>query len=243
MFMSIKRGARLAAVVGLSAAVVVGLAGPASATHATGNNYAYGVDATGLIDAGPFAEALFPDGPFTDTLVDLDIPTLLSSGTLVTNASETTADATVEDLAVNLSPLATLNAGVVSSECSYDEDTAELTGSASLAEAEVTLAGIIPDISLDASPAPNSGVTVPGVAEITLNRQTTAPDGSLTVDAIYINLLSGTQTVTIASSTCRPEVLVIPVIAPPFAIGAVVLGLLGMGVFLYRRRQSSAVAA
>ncbi len=240
MFSSIRRGARVAAVVGLSATVVIGLAGPASA--APGNNTATGIVAEGLIDAGPFAFASFPAGPFSDTLLNVDVTGLLSSGTVVTNASDTSADATVEDLSVTLSALATLNAGVVSSECSYDEETGVLTGSASLVDAEVTLLGLLPDIALDASPAPNTGVSVPGVAEITLNRQTTGPDGSLTVDAIYIDILNGTQTVTIATSHCHPEVLIIPVIAPQFAIGAGVLGLLALGFVLYRRRQNATAA-
>lgn len=246
MFSSIKRGARLAAVVGISAAVVVGMAGPASAAHAAGNNYAYGIDASGLIEAGPFSEALFPDGPTTDTLLTAEVVGLLSSGTIVTNAGPTSADATVEDLSVTLAALTTLTASAVSSECSYNEQTAELTGSSSIANGVVTTqVPLLPPIviNLDASPAPNTTVSVPGVAEITLNRQVFALDGSLTVDAIYIDILSGTQTVTIASSTCRPAVLVIPVIAPQFAAGAGVLGLLVLGFFMYRRRQSSAAAA
>ncbi len=106
----------------------------------------------------------------------------------------------------------------------------------------MTLLGLLPDIALDASPAPNTGVSVPGVAEITLNRQTTGTDGSLTVDAIYIDILNGTQTITIATSHCHPEVLVIPVRAPQFATGAGVLGLLALGFVLYRRRQNATAA-
>lgn len=246
MFSSIKRGARLTAVLGLSAAIVVGLAGPAAA--APGQNEATGIVADGLIDAGPFSFVDFPGtppgtGPFTDTLISANAPGLLSSGTIVTNVSGTSADATVEDLSVTLSALATVNAGVVESECSYNETSGVLSGSATLTDAEVTLLGIIPDIALEASPAPNTGITVPGVAQITLNRQVVAPDGTLTVDAIYINLLSGTQTVTIATSHCHPAVLLVPVIAPQFAAGAGVLGLLVLGFFLYRRRQNSATAA
>lgn len=241
MFNSTRRGLRFAAVVGLSGAVVVGLAGPAAA--GPGDNQGTGIVAAGLIDAGPFSQAVFPDGPFTDTLVNVNIPNLASSGTITTNASETTADATVEDLSVGLSAIATLNASAVSSQCSYDPATQTLAGSASLADAEVTLLGILPDIALEASPAPNTSVvSIGGVAQIILNRQVTNPDGSLTVDAIYIELLNG-QTVTVATSSCQPAVLVIPVVAPQFAAGAAALGLLGLGLFLYRRRQGSPGAA
>ncbi len=243
MFSSIKRGARLASVVGISAAIVVGLAGPASAAPPAGQNQALGIVATGLVAVGPFSQSQFNAGPFSDTFLNASAPGLLSAATINTAADETSASASVEDLAVTLSALATVNAGVVESECSYDPQTAALTGSATLADAEVTLLGPIPDIALNASPAPNTGVTVPGVAQITLNRQTSNPDGSLTVDAIYINLLSGLQTVTIATSSCQPTTLVIPTIAPQFAAGAGVLGLLVLGFVLYRRRQSTVPAA
>lgn len=243
MFISIRRGTRLAAVVGLSAAVVIGLAGPASAAPVPGNNSATGIEAEGLIDAGPFSEAFFPNGPVTDTLASVDVEDLVSSGTLVTNASATTADASVEDLDVRLSRLLSLSADAVTSQCSYDEDSMSLSGDSAIVGGAIeSRVPLVPDVALDASAAPNTTIDLV-VAEITLNRQTTAPDGSLTVDAIFIDLLDGTQTVTIASSTCRPAVLVVPVIAPQFAAGAGVLGLLVLGFFLYRRRHSSAVVA
>ncbi len=240
MFMSIRRGARVAAVVGLSAAVVVGLAGPASA--AEGQNEATGIVAAGLIDAGPFAYANFPLGPFSDTLVDVTVAGLLSSGTVNADAGETSASASVEDLSVTLAPLTTLTASAVSSECSYDPETGTLSGSSSIVDGTVDLPLLLPNIDLEASPAPNTTVSVPGVAEITLNRQVIGTDGSLTVDAIYIDILNGTQTITIATSHCHPEVLVIPVIAPQFALGAGVLGLLALGFVLYRRRQTATAA-
>lgn len=249
MFSSIKRGARLAAVIGISAAVVVGLAGPASAAPPADQNQGLGIVTTGLIAAGPFAAAQFNQGPFTDTLINVDVPTLLSSATVNAAAGEDSASASVEDLSVDLNALASLTASAVSSECSYDGVSGALTGSASLADAQVEILSDLPIplppivIDLDVTPAPNTGVSVPGIATITLNRQVTNPDGSLTVDAIFIDLLSGTQTITIATSSCQPEVLVIPVIAPAFAIGAGVFGLLGFGFFIYRRQQNSAPAA
>lgn len=51
------------------------------------------------------------------------------------------------------------------------------------------------------------------------------------ISPIYINLLSGVQTVTIATSPCQEAVLVVPVITPQFAACAGVLGLLGLGFF------------
>jgi len=237
-----KRGSRLVAVAALSAAVIVGLAGPASAAPPPGQNQALGIVTTGLIAAGPFAAAQFNAGPFTSTLVDVDVPGLLGSGTVNADAGPTTASASVEDLGVTLSGLVSLIATAVSSECSYDAATQNLSGSSSLAGAAIDLGlgDLVPDIALAVNPAPNTAISVPGVATIVLNRQVINPDGSLTVDAIFIDLLSGTQTVTIATSSCQPAVLVIPAIAAPFAVGAGVLGLMGLGLFLYRRRETAA---
>jgi len=94
------------------------------------------------------------------------------------------------------------------------------------------------------TPGANTTVTFldPAIASIILNRQVTAPDGTLTVDAIFITLLNS-QTITVATSVCGPRAMGIPVIAPAFAVGTVgaaAVGLPVLGFFLYRRRQTSA---
>jgi hypothetical protein len=48
---------------------------------------------------------------------------------------------------------------------------------------------------------PNSSVAIPGVVEVTVNRQTKNADGTFTVDAIYVNLLDQLE-LTVASATC-----------------------------------------
>lgn len=48
---------------------------------------------------------------------------------------------------------------------------------------------------------PNSSVAIPGVVEVTVNRQTANADGTFTVDAIYVNLLDQLE-LTVASATC-----------------------------------------
>jgi len=197
-----------------------------------------------VLDFGPFAEALFNQGPFTDSVVMADLGELGSAGAITVNAGENFADATVADLTVNLTPLATLTADAVSSQCSTDGT--NVTGDSSIVNGVVTIDVPIVGpvlIDLDASASPNTTVLgLEGIATVILNRQTVNPDGSLTVDAIFIELLDG-QTITIATSSCQPGVLVIPVIAPAFAIGAGVLGLLGFGFFLYRRQSSAPAAA
>lgn len=239
MFISTKRGTRLASVAGLAAVAVVALASPAAASADT--NQAFGIRTGGVLVAGPFSQSNFPGGPQTNTLVSVSVPTLLSSGTVNTAADSTSASASVENLSVTLGLTATLGATAVSSECSYNSD-AVLGGSASIAGASVVILAGQP-IVLATSPAANTVIGVPGVATITLNRQVSSPDGSLTVDAIVVNLLNSLQTVRISTSHCHPSVLPVPTVAPQLAAGAGALGLLALGFVLYRRRQSAVDAA
>lgn len=48
---------------------------------------------------------------------------------------------------------------------------------------------------------PNTSIAIPGVLEVTVNRQTANADGTFTVDAIYVNLLDQLE-LTVASATC-----------------------------------------
>ncbi len=235
-----RRRARLTAVIGMMAAASLAFAAPASASPGL-HNTAEGIIAQGAIEAGPFAASNFPDGPFEDTLVDATVPGLVSSKTITTEAGDRNARASVEDLSVTLDDGVVLTASAVSSQCAYDPETQSLTGSSSIADGSVAIAGLPAPITLSATPAPNTTVAgIPGLIEVVLNRQVTNEDGSLTVQAIYVNLGEGEQVIIVAQSTCQPQVLIIPVIAPPFAIGAGVLGMLVLGFVLYRRRQTTA---
>ena len=91
-------------------------------------------------------------------------------------------------------------------------------------------------------PAPNTTVTVPGVATIVLNRQIRGTDGTLTVDAIYVSLLGRAQTVTLGASVCNAASLapvpVLPGMALPIGLGGLtVLMLGGVGYQFSRRRR------
>ena len=203
MLISIKRVARLAAVAGVSAAVVVGVTTPASA--AAVKNEAFGIRATGLIQAGPFAHAAAPAGPTKNALVSAYIPNLLGAEAVTTSASASKASASVAELAVTLSDVAALGASVVKSQCT----SAGPKGSTTIVDGAIVLAGTglplggVPLAILATSPAPNTVVLgIPGVASIILNRQTAGPGGSLTVDAIYIKLLNA-QEVRISTSRCK----------------------------------------
>ncbi len=249
MFNFFKRGGRLMLVLVMAGVALIGLASPASASTGR-HNTSTGIVGAGVLTFGPFSASNFPDGPQSNSTLSASVAGLLSSGAINTKAGPTTASASVVGLSVTLSPLATLAATAVSSKCSYDSTTMTLTGSSSIAGGTITVAGL-PTIQLATSPAKNTQIKVKApitgatIASVVLNRQTTNPDGSLTVDAIFVTLLNG-QTIAVASSTCQAAVLAIPVIAPAFALGTgavAVVGLPVLGFFLYRRRQTSAAIA
>jgi len=188
------------------------------------------------------AGTAFPASRAINTLASVIAAGLATTGLVNTTANKGGATASVANVNVLLSGISTLSATTVSSQCTVNQKTGAISGSSSILNGSVSVLGSNP-ITLATAPAPNSTVSVPGIATITLNRQRTAADGTLTVDAIFVSLLGSTQTITIASSMCGPPALGIPVIAPAFAVGTVgaaAVGLPVLGFFLYRRRQTSA---
>ena len=208
---------KAAASASLVAGAIMATAGPAAAA---GPNTSDGAAATGLITLAPVAPASFP-GTSPASVANLNVAGLITTG-LITDTADT-------------------------SSCTFDTNTGDVTGTSSIADGHVNLAGI-PLLTLAANAAPNTTVNVPGVATLTLNRQVTAADGTLTVDAIYVNLLNGTQTLTIGTSTCNAAsvapVPVLPGMALPIGLGALgLLGLGGVGFVVARRRRTAPAAA
>ena len=154
------------------------------------------------------------------------------------------ASSNIANVSAQLTALVSLTATAVSSSCTFDSDTGKVTGTASITGGSV---GALVPISLAANPAPNTGVSVAGIADITLNKQVTAADGTLTVDAIYVSLLGSTQTLTIGESSCNAASLAPVPILPHDAIsygvaGLSVLLLGGVGFQISRRRRAAAAA-
>ena len=118
-----------------------------------------------------------------------------------------------------------LTATAVTSSCSFDPNSATVSGTSGIVNGDVSTLGL--PIALAANAAPNTIVTVPGVATITLNRQTTAGDGTLTVDAVYMQLTGWTQTITLGTSVCNAASLapvpVLPGMAPTIGLGGLVV--------------------
>jgi hypothetical protein len=233
------RGVRVITVAGAAAVAAVVMAAPAAA--AAGDTGAIGLQCAGLINCGPFAQSAFPGGPANNSVLTANVPGLLTTGVINTTATNTGATSSVADLAVTLVPVTTaLAATAVNSSCTIAGD-GSVSGTSSIVGGVITILGSSP-ITLNAAAAPNTAVTVPGVASVILNRQTTGPDGTLTVDAIYISLLPNTQlaqTITVASSSCTPTTASVAMASGKgFLVGGGVLLLLVLG-YAYKRRTAT----
>ena len=207
---TVRRGGLMGVV---AAALLVAGALPASA--ASGDGSAYGASVTltllgvGPITAGPLAAAS-TDGPTEDSLATANVPGVLSAGLINTSATldETTgqvdSSASTADPAVGvLGPANTIRATLVEATCTATRT--GNSGASTLADAQLGSLGTV-----DANPAANTTIDVPGVASITINEQIDNDDGSLTVNAIHIRLLGGSLAsvgsgdVIISSATCGP---------------------------------------
>jgi hypothetical protein len=208
-------------------------------------NLAYAAGATGPISVSPLGEATFP-GKSPVTLVNADITGLLTTGVVTDTATATSASSSVADVSATISAaVSTLSATAVDSSCSYSSTTGTVTGSTTITDGAVTLLGS-PTITLDASPAPNTSIAVDDLATVTLNRQTVAADGTLTVTAIYISLVGSLQTLSLGVSTCNMAdlpVAMLPSKAMPFALGGLgVLLIAGASYGVVRRRRYAPAA-
>jgi hypothetical protein len=162
-------------------------------------NSAFAIAATGLLTVDPAPAVNDLHGASGDSIAEFATPDKLIQLKLLNAwAGEAHAKASVADLRVDLSPVKALGlskpmltAEAIKATCEGGK------GSSSLANAK--LGGS----ALDVSAPPNTAVGVPGVASVTLNKQTRNDDGSLTVTAISITV-DGVQTLDIASATCAP---------------------------------------
>jgi len=227
----------------LAGGVLALAAGPA---FAAAPNEGYAASATGLISADPIGLASYPTGNSPVTVVNANIAGLLTTGVVTDTADGADASSNIANVAVTLSALASLGATAVSSSCTFDTTTGDVSGTASITGGGVTVLGL-PTITLAADPAPNTSVSVPGIATITLNRQVTAADGTLEVDAVYVALLGTTQTLTIGASICNAATLapvsILPGIAKPIGLGSLAVLMLGGGGYALTRRRRVAAHA
>lgn len=250
----VRRGGLLAAVV---ASVVLAGAAPASAAPGDGSAYGVNVDVTLLgqpaVKAGPLAAANTA-GPTSNSLAKVDLPGVLTTGVINTeakrddNSGAVTAKASTADVGLPLLKAAIGNAGIKAVEAVCTATQEGVKGSTTLVGANLGSVGAV-----DATPAPNTqikvGLGLVNVATITLNEQIKNKDGSLTVNAVHVKLLGGVAgaigsgDVIVSSATCGPA-------APPMPLASgaglwIGLGLLGAiavpaGTRLLRRRAARA---
>lgn len=248
------RMARRVGLVGLAvaAALVAGTA-PASAAPGDGSAYALDVALTlpvvGAVNVGPIA-ASNTDGPTSASVASINVPGVLGTGVLTSEATRDDAtgivhsEASTANVNIGLAGLGTI--GLVTAVCDATQE--GNTGSTTLAN--VNLAGI----TVGSNPSPNTTFSIAGplpgttLGQIVFNEQIANPDGSLTVNAIHITfnaLTVATGDIIISSATCGPA-------APPIPLASgaglwIGLGLIGaaaipVGIVLLRKRQGLATA-
>ncbi|KPM52326.1 hypothetical protein ACG83_28475 [Frankia sp. R43] len=163
-------------------------------------NAGVGLKATGIIPIAPTVVSTSP-GTSPNHLASVNFAPLLSTGVIDTAADSTSAQAAVHNLSLALAPLLSLRVGTIESSCSYDPDTDAVTGDADIADGRLVVLGT--PVVLQPNPAPNTTLDLAsGLGTLTLNRQTVAADGTLTVDALSLNLL-GLEKVDVATSVCN----------------------------------------
>jgi hypothetical protein len=240
MRFTMHRIGRTAGALALAGGVLVATALPAAAASP---NKAYGAAATGLISQSPLGEADFP-GTSPVTLLNANIAGLLTTGIVTDTAGPTSASSVVNKVSAGLGKLVSLTAASVRSSCSFNTNTGLVSGTATIIKGAV--GGVLP-ITLASHPAKNTTVSVPGIATLTLNKHTTALDGTLTVTAIYVSLVGSTQTLSLGVSVCNAANLapvpILPGRSAQIALGAVVLlALIGLGYQISTRRRRAAAA-
>jgi hypothetical protein len=207
-------------------------------------NEAYGAAATGRIYAAPIGLATYPTGIHYVRLNHIGIPGLLTTWTVTDKAHSTSASSNVLTVRARLPKATTLTAVAAYSSCRFNTRTGTVSGYTKITYGVVRKFGF-PSIPLPWYPRPNRTVSVPGIATITLNKQYTAPDGTLTVTAIYVKWLHHKQTLRVATSVCnRAKLAPVPILpgkSLPLTVGGLAVLLIGgMGYRVTRRRLAAA---
>jgi hypothetical protein len=226
----------------VGAAAIALVAGPAAAADPGANASAFGATANvlnGTVKIPQTPTSTFPPGGTNSTL-SLNLGTLGQVGAL--NAT-TTGDsaAGTSSASGSVAKVALLKTGVVPaiSADAVDATCSDTAPNAPMGQTTLTNAKLGTTNVLDLHPAANTKlINLPPLAVVWLNQQTTNPDGSLTVNAIHVQvgaLVNGVASVAdviLGSATCGPNAVTAPVDAFLFASLPVVLAGLGAIVFV-----------
>jgi hypothetical protein len=238
---SIAGVSKITGTLALAGGMIMMAALPAVATTPT--NRAYAASAAGPIYARPIALATYPTGTHYVKVPHTSIPGLLTTWWVTDKAGPTSASSSVLTVRAWLTRLTRLYATAAYSSCKFHTRTGTVSGYVKITYGAVVKPGF-PTIPLPWYPAPNTTVSVPGIATITLNRQTFAYN-ALTVTAIYVKWWHIKQTLTVATSVCnRARLMPVPILPGktlPLTLGG--LGVLLIGGMGYRVTRRSRLAA
>jgi hypothetical protein len=203
------------------------LAGAGPAAAGTPMNQSYAVYATGRMSTQPVGQASYSGGSPV-ILPNADAAGLLGTGLITDAAGPASASSKVPGLVVTLPGQTALRARLAASSCRFDLKARATSGASRIEQGQITQAGHRA-IVLPASAAPNTRIVVPGVAVIILNHQFGGGQGTLTVQALRIRLLTHHQKLILATSVCAAANL-----APAPATGGAALriALGGLSVLL-----------
>lgn len=189
---------KIGAVAAAAAVLPAVLAGPSASAHTGAHeSAAYGWYLSAHdINNGPIGSTSYPTGPFHSSFLDThhDLA-IIGAGETNSGGDPATgdawADASLTKLGLDLfyvlpslpTPrLATIVADSARAECRATS--AGLTGTSSLAGVSIEILGN--KVAIPATPPKNFTVSVPGLINITLNKQVTNANSSLTVTALAV---------------------------------------------------------
>ncbi|MGI8535461.1 MAG: choice-of-anchor P family protein [Mycobacteriales bacterium] len=232
------------------------LAAPANPGGINGSAFGLSVQAAGILNIGPTPQVVLPpDGTRREVstvnvpaspLVTANVLAVATQGDPTAGTSTATATVAMAEVLPNLIPgqPSVLSADAVNAQCT--STTAGQTGSSSLTNLRANGQPLA-----NATPGANTVVQVQGLARVVLNEQITNPDGSLTVNGVHVTLLPAVigqpgAEIILASVTCGPNAIAVPISAVPTAGLPIAGGLVAaflLGVVVLRRRQNGTVAA
>jgi hypothetical protein len=206
---------------------------------------------------GPLTVANWPAGPAHAVLAGSQH--VVEFGVLESNAAGSytdgwdSADASVASVSGGVKGILSIDLDVVKAECRADGT--GLTGSSSIAGGTISVLGH-GALRIPVDPPKNTKLSIPGLLDVSLNKQVINADGSLTVTALEIRGTALLQTLllsqhpiflTVAQANCDEVVPVVEVPAVAGAgyvgAGAGLAGLAGLALVTVRRRREGDLVA